>query len=360
MKIRSIAAAMAMLLSTGAAMQPARAADLADQVQLLSPDMMQPTTKEVVPAGKFAKKAPWKMGVSFPGVGNTWIVQALEEMRYEASLHKEISDFSILEADWKPAKQVSDIEDLIARNVDVLIVAPISLPVVAPLVDKAVKKGIPVVVFGASKGELNGTMEVFGGGAPFGRVGGEFLAKQLGGKGSLWAFRGVAGVGEEVERYEGFKSAIAKTDIKIVAEVFGDWNYAKSKQLCENLVLSGKPVDGIWFSGAEMTRACIDVFKEAGKPLVPMTGEGNNGFLRVWKKSGVTAVAPVFTPDLGRAVVRASVGLMEGKQMYKTYFSDPAPILGKDIDKYFRPDLNDSYWVPSTLPEDKLKAMFAK
>ena len=43
---------------------------------------------------------------------------------------------------------------------------------------------------------------------------------------------------------------------------------------------SGQPVDGIWFSGADMTRACFDVFKEIGKPLVPMTGEANNGFLR--------------------------------------------------------------------------------
>ena len=40
------------------------------------------------------------------------------------------------------------------------------------------------------------------------------------------------------------------SDLTIEAEVFGDWNYAKAKQgLCENLVLSGKTVDGIWFLG---------------------------------------------------------------------------------------------------------------
>ncbi|KPF98042.1 hypothetical protein IP86_12640 [Rhodopseudomonas sp. AAP120] len=332
----------------------------AEDVQLLPPGLIAPSSKDIIPEGKFKKAPPWKIGLAFPGVGNTWIVQMLQEMKYEASLNKNIGEFTVLEADWKPAKQVADIEDLMARNVDLLIVAPIAFPVVAAQVDKAVAKGIPVVVFGASNGELNGTLEVFGGGGAFGRVGGEFLAKELKGKGSIWAVRGVAGVGEEVLRYEGFKKAIAGTDIKIVAEVFGDWNYAKSKQLCENLVLSGKPVDGIWFSGAEMTRACIEVFKEAGKPLVPMTGEGNNGFFKIWKSSGVKSVAPVFTPGLGPAVVRASVALLEGKQMYKGYFSDPAPITNADIDKYYRPDLNDAYWVPSTLPEAKLKELFGK
>ncbi len=56
---------------------------------------------------------------------------------------------------------------------------------------------------------------------------------------------GVAGVGEETLRYNGFVKSLEGSDIKIGAEVFGDWNYAKGKQLCENLVLSGQPVDGI-------------------------------------------------------------------------------------------------------------------
>ena len=113
-------------------------------------------------------------------------------------------------------------------------------------------------------------------------------------------------------------------------------------------------MDGIWFSGAEMTRACIDVFKEAGRPLVPMTGEANNGFLRVWKQAGVKTVAPIVTPGLGTAVVRASSALLEGKPLYRSYFSMPTPIARDQLDKFFRPELNDSYWMPTVLPEAKI------
>ena len=214
------------------------------------------------------------------------------------------------------------------------------------------------MVFGAFGKAMQSTVEIGAGGELFGKQGGDYLRKELKGKGNVWAFRGVAGVDEETLRYNGFRKALAGSDIKITHEVFGDWGYAKGKQLCENLVLSGNAVDGIWFSGAEMTRACLDVVKESGKPLVPMTGEGNNGFLRAWQATGVKSIAPQFTPGLGAAVVRAAVALLEGKPLYWAYFSAPEAISQADLDKFYRADLSDAYWLPSTLPETTLKETF--
>lgn len=331
-----------------------------DAVELLPDGLMTPTTDQMVPAGKYKKDPPWTIGMSFGGVGNSWIVQMIQEARYTAEQNPDIADFIFVEANWQPAKQVADMEDLITRKVDAMIVGPIAFPLVKTQVDAAIAAGIPVITFGASEGELASTTEIMGGGEEFGRIGGEFLRERLDGKGTIWAFRGIAGVGEETLRYNGFVKALEGSDIKIGAEVFGDWNYAKSKQLCENLVLSGQPVDGIWFSGAEMTRACIDVFRDVGKPMVPMTGEGNNGFLKVWSDSGIDSVAAVFTPGLGPAVVRATVALLEGKPVYKSYFSSPPPITNETLADYVRPDLNDAFWVPSTLPEEEIMKTFKR
>ena len=335
---------------------PVAAAD----VELLPGGLLTPTTKEQTKPGQFKKAGTWRIGVSTPGVGNTWIVQMIQEMRFAASQRKEIVEFIFTEANWQPAKQVADVEDLLTRKVDALILAPMSAGIGAPLADKAVKTGIPVVVFGAFGKAMQSTVEIGAGGEVFGRQGGEFLRRELNGKGNIWAIRGVAGVDEETLRYNGFRKALEGSEIKITQEVFGDWSYAKGKQVCENLVLSGNKVDGIWFSGAEMTRACIDVFKESGKPLVPMTGEGNNGFLRAWKTTGVKSVAPQFTPGVGAALVHATVALLEGKPLYRTYFSAPPPITEAELDKHFRPDLNDAYWLPSTLPEPVKRDSFKR
>ncbi|MCO5399695.1 ABC transporter substrate-binding protein [Ralstonia soli] len=330
----------------------------AAESQLLPGNLLSPTSVQETRPDAYKKAPPWRVGVSFAGVGNSWIVQMIQEMRYEASLHKEIGEFLFTEANWKPAKQVSDVQDLLTKKIDLLIIGPISEAVGAPLIADAAKRGIPVVTFGAYGNGTQSTTEIMGGGKVFGRQGGQFLCSELKGKGRIWAFRGMAGVDEEQLRYDGFRKAVDACGLKVTNEVFGDWSYVKGKQLCENLVLSGQPVDGIWFSGAEMTRACIDVFKETGKALVPMTGEANNGFLRVWKSSGVKSVAPIFTPGLGAATVRAAVALLRGQSVHRSYFSAPEPITGATLDQYFRPDLNDAYWFPTTLPEATLMKMF--
>jgi ribose transport system substrate-binding protein len=358
--MKLLARALGLSLILGAAVLSTSPARSDDTVQLLPKSLLAPTTTDRVPAGKYKKAPPWTIGMVFPGVGNTWIIQMAQETKYEAAHTPGIKDFIFTEANWDPTKQVANMEDMIARKVDAIIIAPISMPLLKKQVDAALAAGIPVINLGWSKGALPSTVEVMGGGEGFGEVGGKWLKEKLHGKGTIWAFRGVAGVQEEIDRYNGFRKGIAGSAIKIGAEVFGDWNYAKSKQLCENLVLSGKPVDGIWFSGAEMTRACIDVFKETGKPMVPMTGEGNNGFLRVWKTLKLDSVAPVFTPQLGPAALRATVAVLEGKPIYTRYFSDPAPITNANLDKYYRPDLNDAFWVPSGLPENVLQKTFKK
>ena len=50
-----------------------------------------------------------------PGVGNSWLVQMLEETKYEADRHKEISEFI-----------VADLEDLLTKNPDTIIVYPVT------------------------------------------------------------------------------------------------------------------------------------------------------------------------------------------------------------------------------------------
>lgn len=327
---------------------------------LLAPGLLDPTTQEMTTADEFKKDGPWTIGMSFPGLGNTWIVQMVQETKYEAALNSEIKDFIFTEAGWAPAKQVADLEDLIARKVDAIIVAPMAPASVKKQVDAAIEAGILVTTYGSSEGVLNSAVELNLGGKAFGKAGGEWLKNKLDGKGTIWAFRGIAGVNEETLRYEGLTEALEGTEIKIGAEVFGDWNYTKGKQLCENLVLSGQPVDAIWFSGADMTRACVDVFKDVGKPLVPMTGEGNNGFLRIWKENQLDSVAPIYTPGIGPALVRATVALLEGKTLNKAYYSDPAAITNETLDDFYREDLNDSFWVTSTYPEDEIVKNFKK
>jgi ribose transport system substrate-binding protein len=309
---------------------------------------------------QFKKAPPWRIAISMPGAGNSWIVQMFEETKYAASKEKRISEFVVADAEWNPAKQVADLEDLLTKNVDAIIVWPVTPTSLGAIVDKIAARGVAVITAGPIEGTNRQATEFTFGRDAFGRVGGEFLLKELKGKGTVWMIRGVAGVAEEEFRYQGAVSAFEGTDIKIGAEVYADWSYAKGKQVCENLIMSGKPVDGIWSSGAESTKGCLEAFQEFKKPLVPMTAECSNGFIRVWKETGVKSVLPIYPSPIGQATVRAAVALLEGIQLYKDYISVLPPITEENRDEYYRPDLSDNFWVPCGLPEAKIQELYGK
>jgi ribose transport system substrate-binding protein len=67
-------------------------------------------------------------------------------LQHAAEQHKDlIKQVIITDANDNPTKQVSDIQDLLQRNVDILIVRPSTEAVDAAVV-RAIKKGVPVVL----------------------------------------------------------------------------------------------------------------------------------------------------------------------------------------------------------------------
>jgi ribose transport system substrate-binding protein len=104
----------------------------------------------------------------------------------------------------------------------------------------------------------------------------------------------------------------------------------------------------------------MDVFIELGLPIPPISGEGNNGFFRVWKDSGAVSMAAVFPPAQGAAAVRAAMALLAGEEMMHRYVGQPDPILQDQLDDFLREDLNENLWFPTSLPEDVLQEIYGQ
>ncbi len=326
-------------------------------------DGVTASTKDttVVPAGKYKKDGPWVIGMSHFGVNaNTWTVQVAHETEAAAAKDKRIEKLIILDAAFDQAKQVADIEDLIAQGVDAIIVQPVTSTSANASIEKAVAAGIPVILHTGRIESDAYTTEIQGGAEHFGKVMGDWLVGKVGNEGKIWVLRGLAGHPEDINRYNGLLESLKGTNVKIVAEQPGSWQYDTGKKVCETLYLSDPKVDGIWSSGADMTRACVDVFKQFGAAVPPISGEGNNGFFGQWVAEGYESVSAEYSPSQGAAGVRAAVALLEGKELSKHYDYNPA---GWDKDKaakYYRDDLSANVWWPSELPEEKLKELYSK
>src|SRR5437773_4807862 len=107
--------------------------------------MIQPS---MVDTSKYAKPGKkWHVCFSNAGVGNPWRVTGLTTMKAEARLHPEIGEFTVLDAESKDDKQISDLADLQTKKCDAIVVTPNTTTALTPAVEKACASGIPVVVF---------------------------------------------------------------------------------------------------------------------------------------------------------------------------------------------------------------------
>jgi ribose transport system substrate-binding protein len=321
-----------------------------------------PGDNPVVDSSKFKKDCPYVIGMSHFGVNaNTWTVQVAHEAEAAAERQKDcISKFILLDANFDQKKQVADIEDLIAQKVDAIIVQPVTSTSADAAIEKATAAGIPVVLHTGLVETDAFTTEIRAGGVYFGKVMGDWLVKTVGNDGKIWVLRGLAGHPEDTGRYNGLLESLKGTNVKIVAEEHGDWQYDKGKKVCETLYLNDPNVDGIWSSGADMTRACVDVFKQFGAAIPPISGEGNNGYFGQWISDGFQSISPEYSPAQGAAGVDLAVALLKGEPgIYKHYDYNPP---GLDLDaakKLYRADLSANVWWPSQMTDEQLKQFYA-
>lgn len=326
----------------------------------LSP-ALQPADGSPTQQLEASTKDKFVLGLSNISVVNTWRVQMIEEAKHEATLHPEIAELVLTDAGGDNNRQVADIEDLLSRGIDALLVAPGSEVALNGVLDKAYESGVPVIIFSSNAGPKDYTVKIVGDDSDFGRAGAEYLAEALGGKGNIIGIRGISGNSIDNDRWRGAEEVFAKhPDIKIIDTAFGDWAYDKGKQVCESLLTAHPDVNGIWSSGGAMTQACAEVAQELGLPKMPMSGEGNNGFLRIWQEMDLQSIAPQYPTWFGQQAVIAALRVLKGEPVSKDYLLRPEPITRDQVEQFYRADLNDAYWVGSSLPDDVLKGIYAK
>jgi ribose transport system substrate-binding protein len=317
-----------------------------------------------VPAA-LAADGPFVIGYSEFNMGNSWRTQSVEEARYAASQNGDVKELIVTQAEGDVSKQIADIEDLIARKVDAIILNAGSPKGLNPVIAKAVAAGIPVVDFD-SVTESDRAYHLAIDQVEFGRILGEWLVKVMGGKGNIVVFNGMKGTMVNAQRLEGGEKEFAKIpDIKVVQTVFADWDYAKAKRAMETLFAANLKIDGIWSQGGAMSQAVVDAYTERGEEPPFITGEDNNGFFKVWKRTAdkypkFDSIATTCPTWISAAAMELAIDILKGKPAERTTLLSIPVVTKENIDQYVKMDLPDSYWCNSKLPEDIVKKLFVR
>lgn len=308
-----------------------------------------------------------KIGYDIYYAGNTWSVQLYKE--FQSAVEKDeykdsVEDVIYVESEGDVQKQIANIEDLITQGVDVIITTPNSTTALTPVLTEAQEAGIKVVLLAATEeGDCYDTL-VSVNDYDFGKAGAEWLAEKLDGKGKIVMLNGISGVSASDDRAQGAHDVFDQyPDIEIVAEEDTDWDYAKAQTVMGDILTAQPEIDGVMSQGGAITLGVIDAMEAAGRDLVPMTGEDNNGFLKTWKElqaDGFSSVAPSKPTWLAEEALKSAIALCNGEEVEKEQIFDVPTITDDTLDDYVKTDLSDSLYCITNMTDDELADIFSE
>ncbi len=184
---------------------------------------------------KFRKAPPYTIGFSNAGLGDSWRVVGLHSLEKAAHDHADVvKKLLITDAGHDDAKQIADIQDLVARGVDLLIVSANTSQALDPAVSQATQRGIPVVMVDRRVDSDNFVTFVTASDAMMGRLFAQWIVEKLHGKGNVIILGGQAGSSPNENRVKPAMQVFgAYPGIKILDTVYSDWSPVKGKQVMQ-------------------------------------------------------------------------------------------------------------------------------
>ena len=254
------------------------------------------------------------------GTGNGFREEQNCTAKAEALSSGEVSQITVTTHDTDAAGQLQDLRDLIAKGVDALVFNPSSPDALNPALTEAKAAGIKTVAVDAYVTDPD-TYNLYNNQIKYAELGAKWLFDQIGGKGTIYYMRGIAGHPADTDRDTGFKNILKDyPDIKVLPSADGvatDWAPATATKLINEFIASGQydSIQGIWTSGIDSE--VVDAIKAAKKPFVPIVGTDRGSFtaqlLDATGYPDLKGAAVTNTAAVGGAGVALALKLLKGE-----------------------------------------------
>jgi ribose transport system substrate-binding protein len=237
---------------------------------------------------------------------NPYRIAETKSLRDEAA--KRGVQLVVTDAQGETAKQVSDVEDLIARRVNLILLAPRTFDGLTPALQAAKAAKIPVILVDRSAAGTPGEDYVTVLASDYveqGRRAAEWLAKTSDGTARIVELSGTPGASVAADRAKGFREVLAKhPGMQIVASQTGDFSRAQGERVMRNLAQSlGARITAVYAHNDEMALGAVQALRGAGlqpgKAVTIVSVDGQRAALEAIERGDIGATVesnPRFGP----------------------------------------------------------------
>ncbi len=270
-----------------------------------------PTDGETGEPSMGAGEGSYHIGVSNTVQGNGWREEMICSIRAQALVSGEVEQVTVAHRNTDAAGQLEDLRNLIAADVDAIIVNPVSPEAVNSALAEASEAGIPVIAVDQAVTDPDAYL-MANDQEEYGYLGAKWLFEEMGGEGGVVYMRGLAGATADTDRDRGFKRALEEyPGIEIVQETQTGWDQATGVQQLNDFLATGQEFGGIWTSGID--NVIVTALKTAGADLVPVVGADNAGFVQqLLSEEGLTGAAVTNPASVGGAGVTLALQILNG------------------------------------------------
>jgi ribose transport system substrate-binding protein len=229
--------------------------------------------------GKSGNGKTVTIAFSAPAADHGWVHAITTFAKQQADSYKDVH-FIATEGAADAAAQVAQVESLIARKPDVLVILPQDGAALTQVAEQAMAAGIQVVNVDREFTSPQAYRLLIGGdNYGIGQQAGNYIADQLNCKGNVVEIQGIAGISVTTDRSKGFRDAIkrCKGALKVVASQPADFVPDKGQKVMSDILQAQKHIDAVYTHDDDMAMGVVAAIKEAGRDKeMFVTGAGGS------------------------------------------------------------------------------------
>lgn len=275
------------------------------------------------------QSAPYFIGMS----------RAVQE---EAAVYENV-ELIITDANGDIAKLVSDVEDVLAQNVDGIIISAGWINSAPAALDAIQAAGVPVVLVDRKLTGGEYTSWIGPDNYIIGVQDGEYIVERLNGEGVLVVLRG----GPEdntigLDRTNGVLSVVEQSNIEVImAPNFGDWSEDGGFTLMEDMLAQYDRIDAVFCENDSMCLGAQKAIADAGRSdemfLVGVDGQ-KEALVEIMNGTNYAATGLNNSDQIGRAAFHRLMAILAGARPPKdTAFPSPR-ITIDNVHRFYNPD----------------------
>ena len=255
------------------------------------------------------------IGFSVSTLNNPFFVTLTEGARKAATENN--VELVVVDAGDDAAKQTSDIEDLVSRNVGVLTVNPVDSDAVAPAVKSAMSQGIKVIAVDRGVNGVDVDCQIASDNVAGARMATEYLMDLVGEGAKVAELQGVPGASATIDRGAGFHQ-VADQSLQVAASQTANFNRAEGMTVMENILQSDGTIKGVFAHNDEMALGAVEAVAASGKDIKIVGFDATDDAQKAVKDGKMAATVAQKPDKMGETAIGTAVKIMAGETVEKS------------------------------------------